>query len=371
VQRLAAQILEKKLEVDPDEAPAAVEQDVVEEEPVAEAEETSDPVVTQAPKKKAARGSLAAEPVDADDAIARVAGAAKFLRAANAGDPAPFLMLRGLRWGELRASNPPDANIFEPPPTETRQTLKRLLNEGSYAEVIELAEEAMATPAGRAWLDLQRYVVTALEYESYNAVADAIKSELKALVRDFPDLVKGTLLDDTPVANTETQEWIATFAAEPEPAAAEAPVQQTWAEPVYDDQAESATDEEKAPDTYELAMDAARSGRGQDALELLTAEIGHQTSGRGRFQRKLQLAQICLSIGQHAIASSVLQELAATIDDHKLESWESPELVAHALALLLGTLEQDEEADRKAIYARICRLDPVQAMRCASAAGAR
>ena len=367
VQRLAGQVLDKKLEVDPDEAPAPVEEEPV-EEAVAEEDVESAPAAP-VKKKAAAKGSLAADPVDADDAIARVAGAAKFLRAANAYDPAPYLLLRGLRWGELRASNPPDPSVFEAPPTETRQALKRLLTEGSYDEVIELGEQAMSTGAGRAWLDLQRYVVTACEYQGYSAVAEAIKSEIKTLVRDMPDLLTATLLDDTPTANGDTQEWIKTFAGE-SPAAEQT---QQWTAPVYDGEPAQSSDEEKVPDTFELATEAARAGRYQEAIELLTGEIGRQNSGRGRFQRKLQLAQICLSIGQEAIASSILQELSATIDQHQLESWESPEVVAQALAMLLGCMQHAgvDEQERRVVYARICRLDPVQAMRCASAAGAR
>jgi type VI secretion system protein ImpA len=92
--------------------------------------------------------------------------------------------------------------------------------------------------------------------------------------------------------------------------------------------------------------------------------VSRQNSGRGRFQRKLQLAQVCLSLGQEEIAKSILEELLATIDKHDLEHWESPDLVAHALALLFGCMNRngtDAEIKQK-LYARICRLDPVQAL---------
>ena len=51
---------------------------------------------------------------------------------------------------------------------------------------LEIAETAMATPAGRAWLDLQRYVVTAAENLGYTAIAAAIKAELAALLKSYP-----------------------------------------------------------------------------------------------------------------------------------------------------------------------------------------
>src|SRR5271165_3484908 len=45
-----------------------------------------------------------AEPADRQNAIAQVVAAAAFLRKREPTSPAPYLMLRGLRWGELRAA---------------------------------------------------------------------------------------------------------------------------------------------------------------------------------------------------------------------------------------------------------------------------
>jgi len=53
-----------------------------------------------APVKQVA---LSVEPVDRNDAIARVIVCAKYLRQQEPFNPASYLMLRGLRWGELRS----------------------------------------------------------------------------------------------------------------------------------------------------------------------------------------------------------------------------------------------------------------------------
>ena len=50
-----------------------------------------------------ARGS-AAEPADQEDAFQRVVAVARFLRKDSAYSPVAYLLLRGLRWGELRAN---------------------------------------------------------------------------------------------------------------------------------------------------------------------------------------------------------------------------------------------------------------------------
>jgi type VI secretion system protein ImpA len=88
-----------------------------------------------------------------------------------------------------------------------------------------------------------------------------------------------------------------------------------------------------------------------------------ERSGRGRFQRKSQLAQLCVSIGHQTIAIPILQDLAGEIERRKLEDWEAAEMVAHPLALLYKCMERDTAPeDRQKLYAWICRLDPLQAL---------
>jgi type VI secretion system protein ImpA len=370
VRHQANSFLNTKLETDPDEpvdsAWSSSEQEAPDEEseaePVAESVGNSGAAAAPARAKARPKGSLAAEPVDRDDAIERVAAAARFWRTEDPYSPAPYLMLRGMRWGELRASDTLDPSTFEAPDSETRTSLKRLLMEGSYAEAIEIAETAMASPAGRAWLDLQRYVVTAAEGLGYTAIGEAIKAELAALLKTFPDLKTWSLMDDTPCANNETVEWLNTFA---DSSSTPAPVPM-W-EPRYEEtESESSSGEEgeKTPDAFELAMEAARSGRQQEAFEILIREAAHQNSGRGRFQRRLQLAQVCLSTGAETIAFPILQELASTISKHQLEDWESPDMVAHAFALLYRCMSNASatEEEKKTLYSKICRLDPLQAL---------
>src|SRR5581483_8674343 len=108
--------------------------------------------------------------------------------------------------------------------TELRTQLKTAMLESDWAKVVEIGEAAMAEPCGRGWLDLQRYMVTALEQWSAPQIAAAIKSEVRALLKDIPDLRRWTMMDDTPTANAETQAWLDQIIAEGgESAAASAP----------------------------------------------------------------------------------------------------------------------------------------------------
>lgn len=327
------------------------------------------PVVARPARKRTVAGI---DPEDLDDAAARLEAVARFLRQQDAYSPSPYLLLRGYRWGELRGyGESPDAANLIPPSSEIRQNVKRLALEYNWAELLEVAEAAMAQPCGRAWMDLQRYVVRAAEESGYTAIAQAIRSEVRALLADLPALPTWTLMDDTPVANAETQAWLKEFAGPPAASqnGAQAYPQESVASMMQDETEEPvvAEGEPVPPDAFELAMQAARKGRASEAIHLLAEEIPRQRSGRARFQRKLQLAQICMMTGHEALAQPILEELTTSIDLHKLEDWEASDVVAHPLVLLYRCLNQSEnEAQVKSkLYARISRLDPVQALECA------
>jgi type VI secretion system protein ImpA len=360
-------LLQKKRELFPDEpAPAADDGWSTGEEATTETIEEAEPEQARATASARPRprgGPLAAEPVDNADACERVVSAARYLRGENSYSPVPYLLLRALRWGELRAAGSTlDQSILEPPPTEIRQSLKQNALESEWQQVLDLAESAMGLPCGRGWLDVQRYAVRAATELGYDLIASAICSGLDALLLDYPDLPEATLLDDTPTANQETRAWLKEIAPAPQRGA-----DMGYEQPV-EDEAESGAEAgaEKPPDAYELAMEAVRDGRGDEALEILLHAVEQERSGRGRFQRRLQLAEVCLANGHERIAQPVLEQLAAEIDNHGLEGWESPSLVARTFALLYRCLDQTGANDelKQKTYDRVCRLDARQALSC-------
>jgi type VI secretion system protein ImpA len=358
-------LLQKKREAEPDEAQAegeAAAEEAVPEE--SSAWEDSAPAAAAPRKAARAGGPQAPEPVDKDDAFRRVIDVAAFLRREDPYSATPYMILRGLRFGELRSAGPDlDANLLEAPPTEIRQSLKRAANEGDWQQVIDIGEKAMGMPCGRGWLDLQRYVYRAAYEFGYSQIQAVVRAEVNALLSDYPDLRQATLLDDTPAANPETQAWLDEIAPAPV-ATAESAFSYT---PVAESSPpEGEDDAEGAPDANELALEAARSGRQQEAIEILMREVAVEKSGRGRFQRRLQLAQLCIAMGYEHIAHPILEQITAEIDARGLEGWEASAFVAQPFCLLyqcLAKSEADPEVKQK-IYDRICRLDPLQALAC-------
>ena len=363
VRHVVHPLLEKKRETEPD---------PVEEVPVeASAEGVASADGIYAAPGVTSPGAISfsvltsSEPADRREAIANVARVAAFLRKREPLSPAPYLMMRGLRWGELRsASNLSDSTLLEAPPTELRQHLKRLALGKKWTELLEAAENTMSLPCSRGWLDLQRLVVGACAAlgTDYDAIARAISSELRALLNDLPQLLDASLLDDTPTANAETKAWLQELN--------ETPAATTSAPEATNGQATSSNGHrpsswlEKAADPYIQAKEAQKAGQHEKAFEIMRREIARQTSGRGRFERTIQLVELCVGAGKEAIAQPLLEDIASAIEVHKLDDWEDKKMVAGVLMTLMTTSKkiQGSAAEKQKLFDRICRLDPVRAL---------
>jgi type VI secretion system protein ImpA len=315
--------------------------------------------------------ATSSEPAERRELIATVAKAAALLRTQQPHSPAPYLMMRGLRWGELRSgAQLSDANLLEAPPTELRQHVKRLALNKKWAELLETAENAMSLPCSRAWLDLQRLVVGACAAlgDEYEPISVAIRSELKTLLTDLPQLLDATLLDDTPAANSETRAWLMELMtpvekSSPVPAETESAAPSSVPPPSNGHHATPAW-LAKSADPYAWAQEALKAGQAEKAFAVMRKEIARQQSGRGRFERKLQLVELCVVAGKDSIAQPLLDDLMEAIETHKLDDWEDKEMVAAALATVMKTSAkiQGDESEKRRLFERICRLDPVRAL---------
>ena len=348
VQHVAQQLLGKKLQSDPDPQEAGAG---------AAASGTGDGgVIGQAGRP------LSAEPTTVEEAAAHISSAARFLRRHDPRNPAPYLMIRGFRWGELRAGGQQlDPKLLAAPPTQVRTHLKTLLLDGKWAELLEAGENVMATPNGRGWLDLQRYEFTASEMlgPDFQYVRAVIRGTLIGLLRDFPQLPDLTLMDDTATANVETRTWLQNggfIASGAEGSEAER------AEPNAAPPAESRFRSGRA--AFDRAMSEVRAGQPQKGIELLMRQADQETSPRARFLCRAEAAGIMVDTGLEAVALPILKELIEQIEAHNLEDWEAADAVARPLGLLYRCLDKlggDTEM-KDDLYRRVCRLDPMQAI---------
>ena len=349
-QRVVGQLLAKKLEQDPDPVQAA---------PVAAAADGA----AGAALGGAADGGrlLSAEPADRNDAASRVISAARFLRRTEPLSPAAYLMLRALRWGELRAAgSTPDPKLLEAPTTQVRTQLRGLMLDSAWEQLLETSETVMGTAVGRGWLDLQRYTLTACQAlgEDYAIVASAIRSELRTLLAAIPSLPSMALMDDMPTATGPTLTWLRDEKIiGDDDASEELPV----ASPSL---VSGEAREREGRAGLERAAAEVRGGRPEKAIELLMRALDREKTRRGRFLRQAELARIMVDAGFVQVAQPILQELMADIETHKLDEWEAGELVARPMALMYRCLEKldGDASTRHDLYQRIARLDPLQAI---------
>jgi type VI secretion system protein ImpA len=365
VGQIANGLLNEKRKTEPDatvDEPAAEVEAEAEPAPYDEAASASAPAARPKPGK-----SLSAEPVDKNDAIARVQACAKFFQTDNAASPVAYMLQTSLRLGEMREQGRyPSYDFLVPPTTESRQNLKRLAAEQNWVELLGAAVAAAGEPCGRAWLDVHRYIWRAGSEAGYQGVTSAVIATLQALVKEMPEITSWTMSDDTPTANPETQRWLeeVVIPKPPEPVvAAEAPPEP---EPAYYSSPAKAGHEadEAPPDVLDVARDLMARGQLPQAIQLLMRDAAQQSSGRARFQRRLQVAQLCVTAGQGKVAYPVLEELVKEIDQRQLEEWESTDMISPPFALLLRCLGKGDANNglRESVFARLCRIDPIAAM---------
>lgn len=363
VRHTVHQLLEKKREKEPD---------PVEEVPVEEVQEGS-ASGDQEPGTVSAggiSGAMMAEPADRRQAVGAIVAAASYLRKKEPFNPAPYLLLRGLRWGELRsAERLVESPLLEAPSTELRQQIKRLAIAKKWADLLEAGEQALSQPGSRAWLDLQRLSVSACNAlgDNYRAIATAITSELRSLLNDLPELLDATLLDDTPAANPETRMWLESLSTPPPP-----PVVESEEGVVEDGSANQPVPHANgaprwlapAMDPYTLAKDALASGSSEKAFTLMRKALSRERSGRRRFRRTMQMIELAVTAGKDEIAQPLLEDIAASIENHKLDAWEDPEQMAADLSMLMRYSKkiQGSSSEKQKLFERICRLDPVKAL---------
>jgi type VI secretion system protein ImpA len=362
--RFARRTLSLKLEEDPDPVSVAPADDGGAEAPgtTGGAATGAEPSPAAAPREVGGSapggGSLPAEPTSKDDAGERIAAAARYLRETDPVDPGSYLMIRGFRWGELRRGGGDiDPRLLAAPPTRIRTHLKGLLLDGRWGALLESAEDVMATPFGRGWLDLQRYVFTALEGlgSEYEPVERSLRSALRSLLLDLPSLPDLTLMDDTPTANRETLRWLQ---------------DEGLLGPLTDEERarmESERGASAAPggrDVRALARDRVRGGQPQKGIELLMKAADDQQSVRGRALHRAEAAGIMVEHGLAPVALPILRDVQRLITEHDLEGWEDASTVARPLALLVRAIDEtgDDQGDRDQLYLDVCRIDPMQAM---------
>jgi type VI secretion system protein VasJ len=328
-----------------------------------------------APSAASAAGSApaAAVAIDSPDAALRVlvtAGndvkrAAVFLIQKDPSSPVPYLVTRGIVWGMVRDLPPHTDGVTPFPAPDPNLTVAwtAMADAGNWQALLVEAEQRLF--GNPLWLDINRFVVRALEGLGHSAAHRAVVDMTLALARRLPGLVELSFQGgETPFASEETRAWLA------------AEARAAGGEPAL---AIGATPPAAAGDADEAAFLAAvQDAKGLasrkkivDAVKLIQERSQSAPSPRVRFRYRAALAGICLEAGQHAVASAQYDALLDEMERHALDEWE-PDLSREVLEgsyicekrLSLNGQRNgpDSQARLGKLYARLCRIDLLSAL---------
>ena len=376
--KAAKQLLAKKPAAEsdensePEDEPSAVPDDD-RPETVTDDDETAVRESASAPTSRPRSRSKGVGPLtDADEAIARIVDAAHFLRQTDPANPVSYLILRATRPGTLyRGDEALEPEQLPSPSSDVRQRLYQLYKSGGgdqWDVLLEESEQAVGRPEGCGWLDPQLYSARALENLGHDNAARACKTMMSGVIRDHARWVDAQLMDGTPCASRPVRDWIAA-----EHWTGERPADLALQEAPYRDKngTRTAADLDGAPpdegvpepaDPWDEATALRRSGRLNEAIAVMVQAVRQAATGRERFLRTLQQAELCLSFERPGLALPLFEYLARRIDELQLDQWEEASLCSRVLSQYYGCLKGRDEARAQAVYNRLCQLDAGAAM---------
>lgn len=295
------------------------------------------------------------------EALEQVLGLAGFLREQSPFDPVSYRLARIVRWDPVvtEPTNQSGKTLFHDPPPHRLTYLNTLLDDQDWKTLLEVAESAFREAPYHFWLDLQRFVVSALEAlgEEYEQAKESVLLETALFIRRAGSLPRLTFAGGTPFADSKTKFWLDDVVA------------QVLAS--GQGSSRSAVDDKKLEEQFEAASRLAAGGKLGEAMGVLQNGIQQDGARRGRFLRRFNMAQICMQADKPSIACPILENLETEIESFNLDEWE-PELALEVWSRLhqcYDLLRSDEsvaqdrvQENAERVFARICQVDPARAL---------
>jgi len=311
-------------------------------------------------------GEAALAMASTTEAAQTVQTAARHYRKDELSNPLSYRLLRALRWSGLQSTPPNDGGTtrFEAPRAQRREYLHTLSQEDRHETLVREAESTFQAGDAHVWLDLQRLCVDALRTlgEPFEPAHRAVRGELIGLLRRVPSLPTLTFRDGTPLARPQTQNWVASELRSTDPP-----------EDHSEDRAAASEDGRPAESKYKEARAQLRDGTLQEALSVMNEAAGDERTEKKTFYRRFFVARLCLDGGRPQIARPLLDQLATTVEERGLDTW-NPSLAVEVWRarracyqhLAQAATAEEAEAYRQeaeAAFESICRAAPSAALR--------
>ena len=345
---------------------------------------TATPPTATAPVEPApkAQEAVSTEITSEAGAIKAAIQAADFLFKKKHSDAASYRIRRAALWYSLPLFNP------EPNNNGKRATqylspvgisdLGQLMQDEDWESLVTRCEAIFADnfeggSGGCFCLDLQRFLSTALKElarkageegetqwkNEYERVGKIILQETALLVELYPWISNLVYSDEVPFADAQTKNWIEK---------AVKPILGSGTAQSETPSAASSEADSKISEEFEQATDLLTRQKLNEALDLMQSSIDADATRRGRFLRRLNLANLCLDAGQSAMARPILEQLDGEIERFSLDEWEPGLCVKvwnylrRCYQTLMSESEQTEDGGsyrEKAdiLFEKICRID--------------
>lgn len=299
---------------------------------------------TSPPRKTAAEvpAITIEEGASAQEIRLQIEAIVKPLRDADPLNPAPYRIIRTLKWeGVSGPSTAGQTKIPGPRPNDLAP-IQPLLDAANWSGLLEKCESLFK--AGHIWLlDLQRYTTQCLENldprGSDSPAAAAVRETTRDVLQRNPALVDCTFASGLPFASDETRTWLAEISNE---------------EGFRIGMMRPSSDE-GAPTGFEAgeiekAVQFLRKKKLTEGMGILQHGLDRASTPRSQFRTRLDAATACLDANRTLSAQSMLEDLQQKAEEGlTFDQWERAWAVElyQLLAICYGRLAKASKGEER------------------------
>jgi len=295
-----------------------------------------------------------------NDGFQKISQVAAYLSQEDLSNPRIYRLTRIVAWSTIdEVPSAVNGKIrITAPDNRLRNSLIDLRSKGEWEELL-ISAEARLSPF-IFWLDLNRLVSEALTNlgDFFREAEKVVCQETAFFMQRLPSLKNLFFSNGTPLADSETKQWLKEIVCSGE---GEAAVSFLGLEM-------SATAHEGDVIGKEIkeAQVLAEKGKLIEAIERLQRQLRHSFSQREKLLWRLALSQLLVSSHKSKLTLPYLEQILQEIERYKLEDWD-PELALKSLKMVWKGFQSqsDQVSKNKAVEAlnRMVKLDPAEALR--------
>lgn len=298
-----------------------------------------------------------------DNAVSRVQSTIRPLALAmlekNAADWKAYVLLGATTWlavDELPEADASGRTMLLPLSQIRRDDLAAMEAAGQTLELVTALAQSLSA-SGMFWLDGHFLLVRSLQKLAgsnpsgqWSRCMDIVTGNVRLFVNRLPGVEHFLFQDGTPFASEATRLWL---------------------KPVVASVSVAAQDSDTVDDAAHRAWAMLAEGNEDTALDILGDCVRSADGERQRFKARLQLARLCLDVGHHIVAMTMLDMLQNEAESRDLASWDPwiwSELNRQRYRCAVLALPLAETASEKSAMqalTALVRTDPVDAIRLA------